>query len=243
MRLTMWLCAALLSMLTLPACTGYSKQPAYYFKDEAQLALARAAGDGDIQAMQRALDRGADPNAAGKDEMTPLFWVVTMQLNINGLSYLLEHGGDPNLTIRDKENPDDKTFLLYQAYKNPDPNFIKAVLSAGADPNTLIDEHDTLLFLSMTDKRLKQVEALIDSGADVDFSGQFGRTPLINAVVGDEYETALALLEAGADPEREDIHGRSAIDVVKIFNDRQSGEKYNNFISLLKEKGFLDPSF
>ncbi|WP_129140396.1 ankyrin repeat domain-containing protein [Modicisalibacter coralii] len=245
MRLTMWLCAALLSMLTLPACAGYSKQPSYYFKDEAQLALARAAGDGDIQAMQRALDRGADPNTMGEDGMTPLFWAVTMQPNIEAVRYLLAHGGDPDLVTVDKDAPGrSKAILLYQAYRNPEPAFIEAVLEAGANPDIIVDDdQNTLLSQSMADKRLGQIEMLIKYGADVNIRSKFDYTPLYSAVIGQEYKTALAILNAGGDPGLENSNGKSVVDTVKLFHDRESGEDYRKFVKALKGKGYLDPSF
>ncbi|MBZ9559206.1 MULTISPECIES: ankyrin repeat domain-containing protein [unclassified Modicisalibacter] len=245
MRLTMWLCAALLSMLTLPACAGYSKQPSYYFKDEAQLALVQAVGDGDVQAVQRALDHGADPNAVGKRGMTPLFWAVTMQPDIEIFRYLLDNGGDPNLTTIDKKSSGiKKVGLLYQAYRNPDPTFIEAVLEAGGDPNYLYNGAQTLLYHHMSDERIEHIKALVNHGAEVDFKVRFDETPLFNAVMGQEYETALVLLNAGADPNMiESGGGYSIFDILKEFKDREAGGDYKRFVDALKQRGYLDPSF
>ncbi|MCE7518344.1 ankyrin repeat domain-containing protein [Vreelandella titanicae] len=234
----------LISAIALPACASYSQQPSGYFSDPAQLALVEASDSGDINAMQRALDQGADPNAVGKDGMTPLFWSVTMNANLEAFRYMLAHGGDPNLVVVDESKSGVSTvYLLYQAYKNPDPAFIEAALEAGADPNTLVHEESTLLFESMSDEYIEQIRILIAHGADVNFRSKFGYTPLLNAVIGSEYKTALALLEAGADPELLDTHERSVIDQVKSMHDRQSGGDYRVFISALKEKGYLDPSY
>lgn len=246
MKILKVLITLLVSALALPACASYSQQPSGYFDDDAQLALIEAANRGDRKAMQRALDQGADPNAMGEDGMTPLFWSVTMQPNIEAVRYMLAHGGDPNLVTVDEEAPgNSKAILLYQAYKNANPEFIEAVLEAGADPDTLIDGHHTLLFEPLTDKRIEHIQALIEHGAAANFLGKFNYSPIFNAVLGNEYKTALVLLESGADPELEDQNERSAMSVIKNNHDRKSGssQAYDDFIEALKEKGYLDESF
>ncbi|WP_447926977.1 ankyrin repeat domain-containing protein [Vreelandella sp. EE27] len=242
----MWV-AILLMAMALPACANfstYSKQPDSYFSDPVQLALAEAAGRGDIEAMQQALEAGADPNAPGEDGMTPLFWSVTMEANIEAFRYMLGQGGDPNLVVVDEGKPGTSTiYLIYQAYRNPNPAFIEAVLEAGADPDTEVHEQKTLLFESMTDEYIDQIRLLISYGANVNYLGKFENTPLNEAVIGTEYKTALALLNAGADPEMKNVNGKSTIDTIKIFHDRAGGENYRAFIDSLKEKGYLDESF
>ncbi|WP_447926975.1 ankyrin repeat domain-containing protein [Vreelandella sp. EE27] len=237
----------LLMAMALPACANfstYSQKPGSYFSDPVQLALAEAAGRGDLEAMQQALDAGADPNALGEDGMTPLFWSVTMEANIEAFRYMLSHGGDPNLVVVDEDKPGTSTiYLIYQAYRNPDPAFIEAALEAGADPDTEIHEQSTLFFESMTDEYIDQIKLLIAYGADVSYPGQFDYTPLYQAVIGDEYQTALALLDAGADPEIENTNKSSAISAIKNFHDRKGGETYRALIDALKEKGYLDESF
>ncbi|WP_447529871.1 ankyrin repeat domain-containing protein [Vreelandella sp. TE19] len=242
----MWV-AILLMAMALPACANfstYSKQPDSYFSDPVQLALAEAAGRGDIEAMQQALDAGADPNAPGEDGMTPLFWSVTMEANIEAFRYMLGHGGDPNLVVVDEYKPGVSTiYLIYQAFKNSDPAFIEVALEAGADPNTQVREENTLLFQPMADEYIDQINLLIARGADVSYRDKFGNTPLYDAVLGDEYQTALALLEAGADPELKNVNDSSAIGAIEMFRDRRGGKSYRAFIDALKEKGYLDESF
>ena len=239
------LVALLISAVALPACAAYSQQPSGYFSDPAQLALVEASNSGDINAMQRALDQGADPNAVGKDGMTPLFWSVTMNANLEAFRYMLAHGGDPNLVVVDEGKPGVSTvYLLYQAYKNPDPAFIEVALETGANPDTLVHEESTLLFERMADEYIEQIRTLIAYGADVNFRGKFGITPLLRAVYGQEYLTALALVEAGADPELgNEVTDTSTLDVIDTYHDRERGVAYRNLIDALKERGYLDPSY
>ncbi|WP_447956327.1 ankyrin repeat domain-containing protein [Vreelandella sp. EE7] len=237
----------LLMAMALPACANfstYSQQPGSYFSDPVQLALAEAAGQGDLEAIQQALDAGADPNASGEDGMTPLFWSVTMEANLEAFRYMLSHGGDPNLVVVDEDKPGVSTiYLIYQAFKNPDPAFIEVALQAGADPDTQVREENTLLFQPMADEYIDQINLVIAHGADVNYRDKFGNTPLYDAVLGDEYQTALALLDAGADPELKNVNDSSAIGAIEMFRDRRGGESYRAFVEALKEKGYLDESF
>ncbi|MGE6779292.1 ankyrin repeat domain-containing protein [Vreelandella titanicae] len=255
MQIFKTLTAILLMAMTLPACANsptYSTQPEYYFSDPAQLALAVAAGRGDTEAMQQALNQGADPNAPGKDGMTPLFWSATdtMGVNIEGFRYLLEHGGDPNLVVVDEDKPGKSTIhLIYLVFTQTNPEFLEAALEAGADPNTVVSSSkgQTLLFEDYLDVYIDNVKLLIEYGADVNYRGQFQQPPLISAVAGSDYKAALAFVEAGADPTLEnEVNGMTALGLIKSNHDRQNrseGSSYSQLVNALKEKGYLDDSF
>ncbi|MBZ5489229.1 hypothetical protein HW452_17045 [Halomonas aquamarina] len=244
--------AILLMAITLPACANspsYSTEPDYYFSDPSQRALAVAAGRGDTEAMQQALDQGADPNMPGKDGMTPLFWSATdtMGANIEGFRYLLAHGGDPNLVIIDEDKPGKSTiYLIYLAFTQTDPAFLEAALETGADPNTIVNTSrgNTLLFERQLDFYIDHVKLLLAYGADVNHRGQFQAPPLNRALYGSEYKAALAFVEAGADPTLEnEVNGATALGIIKEFHDREGGYDYNQLIKALKNKGYLEESF
>ncbi|MEC4766138.1 ankyrin repeat domain-containing protein [Halomonas sp. CUBES01] len=249
MKLFKLLLTLMIAALALPACANsptYSEQPESYFSDPVQLALAEAAGRGDIEAMQEALNQGADPNAPGKDGMTPLFWSATdtMGANIEGFRYLLEHGGDPNLVIVDEDKPGKSTIhLIYLAFTQTNPEFLEAALEAGADPNTVVSsiKGQTLLFEDYLDEYIDNVKLLIEYGADVNYRGQFQQPPLISAIAGSDYKAALAFVEAGADPNLEnEVNGITALGLIKSNHDRQDrseGSSYSQLINALKEKG------
>lgn len=255
MKMFKLLAMLVLMVIALPACASsptYSTQPGYYFFDPAQLALAVAAGRGDVEAMQQALDQGADPNVPGKDGMTPLFWSATdsMGVNIEGFRYLLEHGGDPNLVIVDEDKPGKSTIhLIYLVFTQTNPAFLEAALEAGADPNTVVRTRtgDTLLFEKQLDFYIDNVKLLIAYGADVNYRGQFQEPPLIRAIAGSDYKAAVAFVEAGADPTLEnEVNGMTALGLIKSNHDRQDrseGSSYRQLINALKEKGYLDESF
>ncbi|MGE6779281.1 ankyrin repeat domain-containing protein [Vreelandella titanicae] len=255
MKMFKLLATLVLMVIALPACANsptYSTQPGYYFSDPAQLALAVAAGRGDVEAMQQALDQGADPNAPGKDGMTPLFWSATdtMGVNIEGFRYLLEHGGDPNLVIIDEDKPGKSTIhLIYLVFTQTNPEFLEAALEAGADPNTVVNSSKghTLLFEDYLDVYIDNVKLLIEYGADVNYRGLFQAPPLHGALFGDQFTAAKLLVEAGADPTLEnEVNGSTALSIIKGYHerkDRSDGSAFSQLINVLKEKGYLDESF
>ena len=78
-----------------------------------------------------------------------------------------------------------------------------SLLEAGADANAKTRDGTPVLHIAAT-HTLKAVEALLQSGADVDAPDAEGRTALVRAVVAGRRDTALALLAGGADAKATD---------------------------------------
>ncbi len=219
-----------------------------YFQGEAQVALAEAAGRGDIERMRAALADGAKVDQVGRDGMTPIFWAAGIKHNLEGFRFLLEQGADPDTATR-QDDDSEKTAILEIAYYLEDPRYMKALLEHGADPNAMVDGPDgTALFLPIPDRRLAHIELLVEYGTDVNHRAEFNYTPLLRMVYGDEYKTALFLLRAGADPTIENTRGSSAISVIKKFHERtkkykDEGSGYPQLIEALKQRGYLDEDF
>ncbi|HET7315261.1 ankyrin repeat domain-containing protein [Salinisphaera sp.] len=248
--------------LTLSACAATAQalaqmrlntmQASEYFQKPAEIALVEAASEGDIKGMQQAIAHGADVNAVGKDGMAPLIWTAAIHPNLQGFKYLLAHGADPNLVTDTDEGPGkDLAYIIKVAYLQSDPRFLKALLEAGADPNTVVGETDTLLFFPSLDQRLSQTKLLIKYGANVNYQGPvYGITPIENAIDGRQFKAALLLLRSGADPTLEDSNGDGALTTLKMF--RASAKKvaknelpdgYPELIQALKKRGYLEADF
>ncbi|HET7315262.1 ankyrin repeat domain-containing protein [Salinisphaera sp.] len=248
----------LAACIPLTACAGVqalakqrlnNMQASEYFRKPAEIALVKAAGEGGVQRMQQAIAHGADVNAVGKDGMAPLIWAVGVHPNLKGFKYLLAHGANPN-TVTDLPESfnSDKAYVIEIAYEQPDPRFMKALLEAGADPDTEVGGKATLLSAASSDDRLAQIKLLVEYGADVNHRSKLNATPLYYAVFGQKYKTALFLLRSGADPTIEDKGGDSALDEIKSerarekkFADKLPG--YSEFIEALKKRGYLKDNF
>lgn len=81
----------------------------------------------------------------------------------------------------------------------------KALIKAGDDPNKTGETDDRpplVLALEVIDQKFSTplVKALIKAGADANAKRRNGRSVLCQAIFREEFEIALALLKAGADP-------------------------------------------
>lgn len=96
---------------------------------------------------------------------------------------------------------------IYEAsrYGNSEVQFIADLLKMGANIDDPIynDDYSLIMTNPLVDaaghSNSKVVEFLIKKGANVDFKTDFGRTPLGSALMSDNYDNALLLLNNGAD--------------------------------------------
>lgn len=99
---------------------------------------------------------------------------------------------------------------LYTAVFNGYNNVVKALLEAGADPeggcyaprSDSSGHYHSPLHLAAHRKNLEATQALLDAGAQVDWTIASGPTPLFIAALHDCPELVLLLLSNGANPDR-----------------------------------------
>jgi len=185
-----------------------------YFTDPQVIALCRAIEANDLAEMQRLVQAGADVNARGKGNMTPLLWAFPDN-HLPRFKWLLEHGANPNVIVEGEFNTrqhisrgDSVTIM---ACKTSPPGYFEAVFDNGGDPNIrhtgLLGFSQTPLFAVFTfgsRDRAAKIRRLIDLGADMNALSN-GGTPVMQAVSwGGQYKLALMMLEAGANFRRYD---------------------------------------
>ncbi len=178
-----------------------------YFTDPKVIALCHAIEADDIPEIDRLAKSGADVNAKGKDNMTPLLWAFPDN-KIERFKRLLELGGNPNVITRSDFNTHGKMgrgdSVTHMACRTAFPGYFEAVFAHGGDPNLVgnrILPSETPLFSVMNGSAVNKkakVRILIDKGADLNhIYGQLA-TPAMEAAGGGQYDIALMLLEAGA---------------------------------------------
>ena len=180
-----------------------------YFDDPKVIALCKAIEARDLHEIDRLVADGADVNAKGKGNMTPLLWAYP-ENKPEVFKRILEHGADPNVEVTSDFNtrmqgilPGDS--VLHLAAKTWFPNYFKYVIQHGGDPNLIsgngLSRHPPLVTVitgGCPDKK-EAIQLLIDAGADLDYVGSTERTALSYAASwGSQYDLVLQLLNAGA---------------------------------------------
>ena len=110
--------------------------------DKNKTPLRRAMRDGDIDALFRLLDNGADVNERGLFDETLLHEAITKLEGhpklMEVVTELLRRGADPKLLTPEGGGP------LFSAAIVRDPAIMRLLLEAGADPNKQYDGPETV---------------------------------------------------------------------------------------------------
>lgn len=128
-----------------------------------------------------------------------------VQNDIRTLQHLLHLGADPN------HSEFRGVSLLWLAAVHDRPNAVQLLLQHGADPNQRHERSgETAMHWAASEAVIR---TLIDADANVNAQDNFGRTPLMNALVFHPREPDLirAFLDAGADPSIRDRDGDTAL--------------------------------
>jgi ankyrin repeat protein len=181
-----------------------------FFDDPQVVALCHAIEANDLKEIDRLIAAGANVNAKGKDNMTPLLWAFPDN-KLQRFTRLLEHGADPNVIIQSDMNTHGSYFgrgesVTHMACKTTFPGYFEAVFAHRGDPklitNKIITGQTTIhaVITGGGPNKKERVRFLIDHGADLNHMNGAWTTPVMQAVSwGGQYNIALMLLEAGAD--------------------------------------------
>jgi ankyrin repeat protein len=171
--------------------------------------LAQACINGNAAIVKLLLEAGADANAALKGGETVLM-LAARSGNAEAVQNLLGHGANPNSSERLGQ-----TVLMWAAAEGHTV-VVHALIQAGADINARVDSGFTPFFFAVREGRLDVVKQFLAAGVDVNAMLQPAEgdldlatyrrrrrvqvSPLLLAVQNAHFELALALVDAGADP-------------------------------------------
>ncbi|MEM9658550.1 MAG: hypothetical protein AAF961_09345 [Planctomycetota bacterium] len=189
----------------------YGWQAEKFFDDPQVIALCEAIEANDLEEIDRLVADGADVNALGKGNMTPLLWAYP-ENHPERFKRLSEHGADPNVVFESDFNtrmsivrPGDS--VTYMACACEFPGYFDQVLDHGGDPDFVQSKYgETLIYKLLTgdcaDKKAK-VQRLIELGAEVDPDPRVGTDCYLmpakeTAIAFVQYDIALMLLQAEA---------------------------------------------
>ncbi len=222
-----------------------------YFEDPLVIKLCKAIKANDLDEIDNLVAEGANVNAIGKGNMTPLLWAFPDD-HIERFRKLLEYGANPNILVTEDFGTNRSIrpgyAVTHLALRSKFQEHYKAVFDHGGDANLQTESehgHDTPLHIMIRgtyrDKG-ERLRVLLDHGADVNALGLSGWTPASTAVAYfSQYSLALDLLKAGADPLKyhKDEHQTIAHFVVsdaRLANEYENGliTPYGKLVKWLK---------
>jgi hypothetical protein len=181
-----------------------------FFDDPKVISLCKAIEANDLKEIDRLVAAGADVNARGKGNMTPLLWAYPDN-KLERFKRMLEHGADPNVIIESDFKthggmmPGDS--VTHMACRTTFPGYFEVVFDHGGDVNLVLSGKghvgDTPLHLAIEfggSRRKEKIKTLLERGANINAINDSELTlPMLAVLHGGQYDLALFLLEEGAD--------------------------------------------
>jgi hypothetical protein len=174
-----------------------------FFDDVQVIALCKAIESNDLKTMKHLINAGANVNARGKGNMTPLMWAFPDN-KLERFKLLLDHGADPNvqftsnLGITHAFMVNDSVTSLSATTRFP--GYFEAVMEAGGDPalqNGFKEPVLHAIIKAPIADSYDRCELAIRNGAKLDTICA-GLTPPMAAVANGKYDLALRLIEMGS---------------------------------------------
>ncbi|WP_297246066.1 ankyrin repeat domain-containing protein [uncultured Brachyspira sp.] len=173
------------------------------------------------------LENNADINL--KEELTGFTPLMASFHDITITELLIEKGADI-----EARNVDGINALVYAVSLN-DEEMVKFLLEKGADANTVCEiknEHTDISPTPLMNAAYKGntniINMLLENGADINYTTDYGMTALMYAASFNQFEAAKVLLENNADTSITDEDGYTALDLAK-------SEDYKDIVELLKK--------
>lgn len=182
-----------------------------FFDDPKVIALCKAIEAKDMKKIDQLVAEGADVNAKGKGNMTPLLWAFP-ENKPEVFKRILEHGADPNVVVTSDFNtcsanhfeeiirPGDA--VLHLAARTSYPNYFKYVMLHGGDPNLIrqwyMESPLMTVIRGWCPNKKEAIQLLIDAGANIDYRASSLDSTALAKSTSFGYPLTLQLLEAGA---------------------------------------------
>jgi len=177
-------------------------------------ALEAAIHANDRAAVAAALRAGANANARGKQDVTPLMVAVDLG-KLAAVTELLAHKANPNDKAIDGASP---VSLAVESYKRQ-PDILMAVMNGGGDPNILRPNGDPVIIRFVNDRNCDLIRQMKEFGANLDARSRTKDPLVIDAALASDWDAVLCLIKLGANYRYED----SPYALSKLLADRYPG--------------------
>ena len=194
--------------------------------------LYLAALNGSASMIELLLAAGADANEVGSEGETVLMTAAQTGI-VEAAAILVERGADVNA----RENWHQQTALMWAAGEGH-PGMVAFLIDAGAEIDARSDTKEwerqtsneprakwlppgsmTALLLAARDGCAACIPVLAEAGADINATSAEDISGVVLALINGHYDAAMALLEAGTDPNILDYTGRGALYAAADFNE------------------------
>ena len=197
-----WRLARLATLLVAAAAAhampGSSTMPSHttFFDSGLQSALELSIRDHDRAALQRALLAGADVNAKGRFDVTPLMIAVDLQ-DLEAVDTLLAHGASANAKAQDRNGPVSLAAKSYLAHPHG-RHILVAVIKGGGDPDTRQPDGNPILMQLILAHDAAGLGLMKSLGANLDTVDRGGDPFITNVAMSADWDMVWAMLELGA---------------------------------------------
>ena len=165
----------------------------YVTDSQGRTALAWATARAQLADIALLVEHGADPNNMDVTGRTTVLHAVDSH-SAECLRLVLEAGGDPNpITPKGlfRSSP------LTAAARSGVPEMVRHLLRFNADPNACNPEGFTALHAVALTPNAECAVALLDFGADLNFTSSNGRTPLTTAIIYNSHQVLEIFVDHG----------------------------------------------
>jgi len=135
--------------------------------------------------------------------------------------------------------------VIEQIVIDDDPGFLIAAIEHGLAPDYIPDaeQRETLLQLAVKAGAKKNVELLLDGGADINHMSEYGGPPIVDAFSEDRFDMVLLLVSREANAAMANRWGRNIADLVRTNGARRIGKEqlaeYAQVVEMLRRRGLL----
>lgn len=113
--------------------------------------------------------------------------------------------------VSNHSNVAERLGILHAVYQNDYQTFVD-LLDSGIDPNTCDCDGNPLLHIVIENGNNEMMDLLLqDEHCDINRENKFQQTPLIIAVIMDDFHMVKTLVKAGADLNKKDSTGKTAL--------------------------------
>lgn len=183
------------------------KKPRNYFTGPATVRMLDAVLRDDGDGVRAAVANGADPNAVGRDGITPLTFCLFYPKKLRGIEALLDAGADPNYKDPAPDGPPSVLGLAVQG-KGAHAEMFKLLIRKGGNP-TFISGGRLSTTNALLSDRFDTLFWLLDNGSDINAREFDGDTVLFYALRLSRWEVVLELLKRGARVDVANVRGGS----------------------------------